>query len=173
MEHLKKTRHSMTAIGLIPTHHSNEEVADMIDECGWADGFDYSQIKILARHTSAFKAEEGVAVVREGVRESFMGLILKGRVNIVKQDSKKEDITVAQLGPGKTFGEMAMIDSEVRSASVIAEKPSTVLIVTQDSFFSLADENPKFGMNLMMRIAKVISQRLRQTSGKLIDFLDT
>lgn len=173
MEHLKRTRHTMTAIGLMPTSYTTEQVADMIDECGWADGFNYSQIKILARHTSAFTAEEDVSIVREGLRESFMGLILKGQVRIVKHDMKKNEIPVAKLGPGKTFGEMAMIDSEVRSASVVADKPTTVLIVTQDSFFTLADENPKFGMQLILRIAKVISQRLRQTSGRLIDHLET
>jgi CRP-like cAMP-binding protein len=60
------------------------------------------------------------------------------------------------IGPGKTFGEMSLIDGEPRSASAIALDDSKVLVLTE---------------MVLLKLAQLMSQRLRQTSDLLVDFL--
>ena len=100
-----------------------------------------------------------------------MCLIAEGAVDVVKRDSEGKNQVITSLGPGKTFGEMALIDGEPRSASVVAAQDTLLFALTQESFESLLEETPRLGAKLLMMITKGMSQRLRQTSGVLVDYL--
>jgi CRP-like cAMP-binding protein len=75
------------------------------------------------------------------------------------------------LGPGRAFGEMSVIDAEPRSATLVAREPGLLMVLTGESFASLSDEHPRVALNLLQRMARSLSQRLRQTSGQLADYL--
>jgi CRP-like cAMP-binding protein len=75
------------------------------------------------------------------------------------------------IGPGKTFGEMSLIDGEPRSASAIALDDSKVLVLTEENFHRLVYQYPHLGAMVLLKLAQLMSQRLRQTSDLLVDFL--
>jgi CRP-like cAMP-binding protein len=66
---------------------------------------------------------------------------------------------------------MSIIDGEPRSAAAVTAVESTLLVMTADKFNRLLDEWPRVAVVLVMKIAKLMSQYLRQTSGRLIDHL--
>jgi CRP/FNR family cyclic AMP-dependent transcriptional regulator len=66
---------------------------------------------------------------------------------------------------------MSLVDGEPRSASVVADEPTTLVVLTAEGFACLSSEVPRLAIKVLLKISKLISQRLRQTSGTLVDYL--
>jgi len=147
------------------------EIQDTSTSASWSLDLDIWQTDQVAQYMTAYASEPGQPLLLEGDRGTFMGLILSGRVDIVKEDSSGAHKVIATLGPGKMIGEMGLIDGGRRSASVITREMTTFLVLTNDAFDRLSDERPRLALQLMKSMAKIGSQRLRQTSGQLTDLL--
>lgn len=148
------------------------EKCEMIDKTGWSNDFSWEEIKVLAKHMLFCQAQKGMIISREGAIESFMCLILEGTVKIMKEDFGRNKKLITSLATGAVFGEMSLIDGSSRSASIIANEDAILLVLTKDKFFYLMEETPRLGLKLVLKIAKSLSLRLRQTSGVLIDYLE-
>jgi len=146
--------------------------SEMIERTEWAHDFDWSQIKTLATYMDAWRVKQGELIIREGGTDAFMVLIIQGSVHITKEDSHQVPKVITTLGPGKTFGEMSLIDNEPRSASARTGSDALLFILTEENFKRLIRETPHLGVQITLKIAKLMSQRLRQTSGRLIDYLE-
>ena len=110
-------------------------------------------------------------IVREGGHEVYLCLLVDGKVRVEKEGDRRVAKSLGSVGPGKTFGEMSLIDGEPRSASIIAEEAATLLVLTGDDFQSLSVEVPRLAIKILLKISKVMSQRLRQTTGALLNHL--
>lgn len=97
----------------------------------------------------------GDQVFSEGEPGDALYLVVEGTVK-VHQGGKE----LAQLGPRDVFGEMAVLDSEPRSATVTAVKDSVLLKIARDDFRDILQERPEIGMGVI----KVLSRRLRDAS---------
>jgi CRP/FNR family transcriptional regulator, cyclic AMP receptor protein len=71
---------------------------------------------------------------------------------------------VAELGPGKFFGDLALLDRAPRNATVVAETPMEVLVLGQREFAALIDEVPGFAHKLLAGLAR----RLREADAKSV-----
>jgi CRP-like cAMP-binding protein len=147
------------------------EKSNLIDATQWANEFSFSQIKRLAGCMDVHQVSPETVLFYEGDKSSFMVLIVRGQVHVVKFDSQRTPKRIATLGPGKTIGEMSIIDGEPRSASAVSSTDATLLVMTTENFHRLIDEWPRAAVILVQKIAKLMSQYLRQTSGRLIDHL--
>ena len=87
-------------------------------------------------------------------------------------DSTGVEKTLAVIETGKPFGEMPLIDGEPRSATARATVDSKILTLTQDDFRTLSNEHPRLGAILLTKLAELMSYRLRQTSGLLVEYLE-
>jgi len=90
----------------------------------------------------------GSLIVDQGQtgREAFV--VLSGTV-LVKRNGKK----VATLGPGAIVGELALLDDQPRSATVVCTAPARVLEVTSGQFRAVLDEVPALAHKLMSALA--------------------
>lgn len=147
------------------------EKTNLIDGTQWANEFSFAQVKKLAAFVDVYQVPEESVLFFEGDKNAFLVLIVTGQVHVVKFDSQRNPKRIATLGPGKTIGEMSIIDGEPRSASAVTAVESTVMVITAEKFNRLLDEWPRVAVILVMKIAKLMSQYLRQTSGRLIDHL--
>src|SRR6185503_7347808 len=71
-------------------------------------------------------------------------LIREGQVKVTMISPEGKEIILSLLGPGDFFGEMALLDDEPRSATVIATEPLEVVTIWRTDFLSLLSEN--FGL---------------------------
>jgi CRP-like cAMP-binding protein len=78
---------------------------------------------------------------------------------------------IGTAAAGRIVGEMSLMDGEPRSASVVADEPTTFVLLTGEGFSRLSSEVPRLAVKVLLKISKLISQRLRQTSGALVDYL--
>ncbi|MGR9105793.1 MAG: cyclic nucleotide-binding domain-containing protein [Gammaproteobacteria bacterium] len=151
---------------------TTEERAELIDRTLWLKDFSWLQIVRLAEYVDIYEIGAGETLCSEGSHEPYMGLISKGAVSIRKEDRDGHNKVIARLGPGKTFGEMSLIDGQPRSASVKTESRITLLTLKKENFDRLIEQQPKLAILLILKLSKLMSERLRQTSGRLIDFLE-
>lgn len=106
----------------------------------------------------------GDTVFSQGSTGNYMYVVLRGSVEIRRERDGVER-KVAELGPGEIFGELAVVDSEVRMASVIAVQDNTQLVaVDQARFVYLTSQQPVFALTVM----RVMAERIRML-GKIID----
>ncbi len=71
----------------------------------------------------------------------------------------KDGVHVADLGPGDFFGEIAILESERRTASVIASTPVTAIVMTARDFRTVADEMPEVASRIHAAIRERVARQ--------------
>ncbi len=130
------------------------------------------ELQVLSKNFRLFNVDSGAALFSEGDVGDFMALIVEGAVELTKQNDPKGPVKIGTEGLGRTLGEMALIDGEPRSATARFLKSGKVLILTRSNFESMMNEHPRLGIDLLWRICRVLSQRLRRTTGSLSERLN-
>jgi CRP/FNR family cyclic AMP-dependent transcriptional regulator len=148
------------------------ELRTMLDSAQMLRNFEWSQIEALSAYIQLYRAEPDVVLFHEGDQGSFMCIVLQGRLDIRKQDAQHDDKTVATVHAGRSLGEMAMVDNEPRSATAVVRESALLAVLTQESFVAITRDKPALAVKLLLKVAQLISQRLRHASGILIDYLD-
>lgn len=152
--------------------HFQEDLCGMLESTWMFGDFGWHEIKTLAYYLQAYEAAEHTLLFREGEPGSFMCLVVEGSVGIFKEDSNMAEKCVALVGHGKTLGEMAIIDGEPRSATCITATAAKIILLTKENFLRILDDHPALGVKIVMKVARLLSQRLRKTSGLLVDYLE-
>ena len=142
------------------------QLCRMLEKVQLLQDFDGVEIEKLSHYCGAYKAEVGAVIFKEGEKSHFMCLLVDGRVNIFKENKQ-----VATVRAGKSMGEMSMVDGYPHSATAISDEDSEFILFTHFQFEHLCEENPSIGLKLYKAISKLMSLRLRQTTGTLIDYL--
>ncbi len=148
------------------------EIGDMLERADMFRDFSRAEIDQLAQYVQAFSAPKGAMVLREGNRESYMFVVAEGKLDILKRPaSAAEDKKIATVRAGKTIGEMSLIDGLPHSATAIVVESAKLLLMTKRNFESFIEECPETGVKVLRKMANLMSLRLRQTSGILLDHL--
>jgi len=90
-------------------------------------------------------------------------VILSGAVDLVIESPDGRELILARLEAGEHFGEMALLDDQVRSATARASVPAELLILLRENFLQMLEESP--GMS--HEIIHALVQRLRDADEKL------
>ena len=131
----------------------------------------FQEARTLAGVVQCFAGSPGQCLFEEGAPGLFLALILSGKVEIDKARGDAQRI-VGFAGLGKAVGEMALIDGETRSASCTMIEDTQLAVLQRTAYEQLAKAHPALALKLMTRLAKQVSQRLRATTGQLVDKLD-
>lgn len=113
--------------------------------------------KLFANSKSIDEFKAGDVVFPEGGDGTFMYVVVDGTVDIFAGD-KLIDIS----GPGDLVGEMALIDSNTRSASAVARTEARLARVDENEFLQMVVDTPFFALHVM----RVLVQRMRRGSSR-------
>ena len=136
------------------------------------ENFNLAEIRELSRFMRIYRAEPGAEIIREGEPGDFMVLLIEGRIEVFKQDRWNAPRLIALIGAGQSFGEMSMIDGEPRFASCITAESCMIAVLSRDSLARIILEQTTLGAKILMELVLMLSQRLRQTSSRLLDYMD-
>jgi CRP/FNR family cyclic AMP-dependent transcriptional regulator len=103
----------------------------------------------------------GTILFREGDKGEKMYVIRSGKVNISKHISDS-DITLAVLGSGEFFGEMALLEGLPRSAAATVVEDALLIEVEQAAFETLVRRNGEIAVRLMRRLSSRLREADRQ-----------
>lgn len=148
------------------------ERAEMLENTSLSMDFTWKELLDLSHYMSTMSFAKGATVFEEGDTDIFMCIVVKGSVDILKKDEHLNVKRVAVLGVGKIIGEMSMIDGSPRSASAVAAADTVLITLSKEGMNQLLKEKPYVGIKMLQRIALSMSQRLRQTTGILVDYLE-
>ncbi len=148
-----------------------EERVALIEQSPWGDGLSHEDMDQFAQYLYVATAEPEEMIFNEGAREPYMCFVSQGLVRITKGDSKKNIKTICDIGPGRSVGEMSIIDGLPRSASARAVEETVVLVLTKENFDLLLKDNPTLGVALFRKLAQMISHRLRVSDWMLAEYI--
>ena len=101
-----------------------------------------------------------VIVHEEDTESQTLFIIGTGSVHVAVISSEGKQTILATLKQGEFFGEMALLDGEPRSASVVAAEPCTLLMLYRKSFMDLLMKYPKISIQMLTEMSK----RLRKSN---------
>jgi CRP/FNR family transcriptional regulator, cyclic AMP receptor protein len=115
----------------------------------------------LAQESDKLSFAVGDIIVEEGTLGNLMFVIGQGRVQVVKYRLKPDEIILATLTARDFFGEMCIIESVSRSASVRAIEPTEVYAFSGGDLYRLFKHRPDDYAIVILNIARDLSRRLR------------
>lgn len=125
-------------------------------------GLSPAEIGEVLAHAEKCTFAPGMAIVKEGNVGTHMYVIINGEASVSKR-GRSGGVELARLAAADSFGEMALADNEVRSASVTTLTPC-VLVRLNDQ---IVNARPEVGLKIYRNICRVLSSRLRSADEAL------
>lgn len=136
------------------------------------EGLNTAQVQQI---TSIIHKEElpaGQPIIQEAETGDRMYIIQEGTVEVsrtltmkmTKRDFGQKEKTFIRLGSGFFFGEMALLENDVRSATVTTVTDCKLFVLYRDDFNPLCENFPEIGYKILRNIARTIAGRLRRTN---------
>lgn len=116
-------------------------------------GLPARELEFIARSVKERIFEPGTVIVKQGDPGVGFFMIVDGRVEVIHDNHKIRD-----MGPGEFFGEMALLEERIRTATVTATERTRCLALVRWDFRALLKENPE----LAVRMLEVVVQRMRE-----------
>ena len=110
---------------------------------------------ILRDFTIRRVKKDEVVVYQEEPGTEFY-IVLSGLVRVTLISREGEEFILNELGPGDFFGEISLIDAEPRSASVIAEKSTTLAVLRRERLLEAIRDEPQIALDLLAALARIV-----------------
>ena len=121
---------------------------------------------------SVSELEKGDVLFNEADRGNYVCFIAEGELNIIiKSNATGKEVVLATLTSGQSIGEMSIIDDKPRSATVIANEKSTLIILSKSAFDLILERHSTIATILLKGISRLLSEYLRETSKRLADYI--
>ena len=124
------------------------------------------ELRTLAGHAQSKRSPAGAYVFRESQPRRAFGVLVKGRVQIVKGFNGRPQV-LHLLTEGESFGEGSLLDDYPHSTSGIVTEDAEIVEIPRDAVARIAGENPQLYGKLVTAAAQVISSRLRYANALL------
>jgi len=147
------------------------EICESLSRSPLFNDWSWEELDTLSSHMAGYRAKAGDLLFEEGDEGDAMGLLLSGQIEVRKLDAAGVAQFVTHIVAGRTFGEMAAIDGQERSATCITTEPCVLAVLPKAQFERILMDNQALGIKLLMRVTRLLSQRLRLVNGTLVDFL--
>ena len=131
-----------------------------------------TQLQMVASICTEIAYKKGDIIVEENSTGDELYVIAQGEVEVlvdpslvqVQQDEPSEAVSIATLRSGQTFGEVALVDQGLRTASArCASRTARLLIVPREKLITLCDSYPDLGYRVMRNVAADLAFKIRGT----------
>ena len=137
------------------------------------------QLEMVANLCQERTFSMGENIVLEGSSSTELYIITHGEVDILVNpalvggpQAQKSEVTIATLRRGQSFGEVALVDEGLRSATVrAAQKNTRLLVIPRDKLIILCETYPQLGYRLMYNLAADLAMKIRNTDLRIRESL--
>jgi CRP/FNR family cyclic AMP-dependent transcriptional regulator len=135
------------------------------------DGLSMPELVEILKISRQVTFDEGKFIFLEGDTGDKCYIIEEGEVRISKFVPGVGEEALTMLRDGSFFGEMSLIDGATRSATAIANKPTTCLVIDKTDLENLIREKSDLGTKLLWCFCRTLTRRLRDTNDKISSFI--
>jgi CRP/FNR family cyclic AMP-dependent transcriptional regulator len=134
--------------------------------------FTLTQLEMVANLCQEVVFQAGEIIFKENSSSKELYVIAQGEVEILinpstissSPENKRTDSVIATLRRGQSFGEVALVDEGLRSASARAvQKETRMLVIPRDKLIMLCETYPQLGYRLMYNLAADLAMKIRNT----------
>src|ERR671914_3112427 len=117
------------------------------------EGLSKKELTQLARVSEDMEVPEGTVLTKEGDLGHEFFVIVEGETQV-----KRKGRNLGARGPGDFIGEIALLEQGRRTATVTAQTPLRVFVLTSKDFHHLLEENPKVERKVMRALARRVAE---------------
>ncbi len=143
--------------------HSPQDNLELLRRVPLFSVLEPTQLELLARVVIRKTVAKGRSVFSAGDMSQSIYLILSGRTKVQMSDAEGKEVILAVLGSGEFFGEMALIDDQPRSATVVTLETCEFLTMNKEDFRNCLASNTEMATLIMRGLVK----RLREADRKI------
>ena len=143
-------------------------IGKVLRESALLSQFTTEDMHRFAGFLQIYRVATGVPFIIEGDPGDFLVLVLEGYVEVFKKGPESERSLVGVAAPGKTLGEMSLIDGEPRFATCIAATPVTFAALPRRGLERIMKDHPHLGQKILLQLVLLLNQRLRHVSAQLL-----
>lgn len=153
--------------------------ADFLKECELFYNLTRVQLDLVDNICEEHVYPSGTLITNENSSEKELYLILRGEVEILVSpnlisptDEQLPYQSIATLRRGQSFGEIALVDQGIRTASVRATQQNTILLqIHREKLLFLCESYPEMGYRIMLNLASDLAQKIRNANLKIRESL--
>ena len=149
----------------------SEAIEEVLINIPLFNGFTSNELKVVASRCTMLEVEKGELVFKEGDKGDYMCFVASGMFDVLKQSEAGKSAPITTLTRGRSIGEIALVDDYLRSATVRANKKSSLITLTKSNFEMILEHHPPVGIKLLKGLTRILSLSLRKTSSQLADAL--
>ena len=117
-------------------------------------GLSDRELRSLAQRAEQVSLPDGTEVVTEGANGVEFFVLMSGAAKITRRGR-----TVARLGPGDSFGELALLAGTPRRATVTTTEPSEVMVLVRSDLIALLDDFPRMTRKMLSALAAWVAEQ--------------
>lgn len=139
------------------------------------DGLTEADVSRVLDAMAARSFDPGEVILRQETVTQNVWLLLEGRCEVVKEPPLGElgrTVTLAEIEPFETFGEMTLFRDQPHTATVCATTLVKTVNLSKSDFGRLMDDHPHTACRLACNLVNILSERLRRMDGWITDLLD-
>lgn len=130
-------------------------------------GLSKTEAEELASHCDILVLPAGRPVFEQGAQAKNIFVLFKGSVNVSVRDMAGEEHLVGSIPAGDVFGEMGVLEAQIRSATTIAAEDCVILRIPGTSFTMMVKQGHPAIHRLLQWAIRKSCQRLRELDGRL------
>lgn len=123
-------------------------------------GFSHVDVQEFIGRAKRLDCVKGQTVIREREPGTTLFVVIAGNLEVLRTTADQQEVRIAVLGPGNTFGEMGLIEHLPRSASVRCISDCCLLMLDEKDLLHIPEVCPKLYRNL----ACMLAERLRNSN---------
>lgn len=135
------------------------------------DNLSTTQLELVASICESATFNQGEVLMQENDSSTELYVIARGGVEILmnpslvgEEQEKYEPVVITELRQGQVFGEVALVDEGIRSATArVSQDNTTLLKVPRDRLMLLCDTYPDLGYKIMKNVAADLAFKIRNT----------
>ena len=117
-------------------------------------GLNNRQYEHLAKRMVERSYDAGKAIVNQDQGGEGFFIVVSGKAEALRERSDGVKVTVNNFGPTDYFGELALLDDGLRTASVVTTEPTTCLVLTRWDFLAALREDVEISILILQELAK-------------------
>lgn len=117
-----------------------------------------SDIEAVTKLAVTRNFPKNTMIICEGDQSDSLYVILSGKVKVFLSDEEGKEVTLNIQGEDEYFGELALLDSSPRSASVVTLEKTRLAVISKSSFEECMEKNP----GISLKVSRGLARRLRE-----------